>query len=66
MKANEVKTLSELVEFINSNEDYNLEVTDIIERNGWNDEQGETYGVCSYNNDKVVINEQGEAEVIYG
>ena len=66
MKANEVKTLSQLVEFINGNDNYSLDVTSIIERNGWTDEQAQTFGVCSNEQDKVIINERGEAEIIVG
>jgi len=64
MKATEVKTLNQLVEFINEREDWSLEVSNIIANNGWHDETGSVYGVCSDGKQKVAINEQGQAEVI--
>jgi len=64
MKATEVKTLAQLVDYINSCDDWSLEVNDIIERNGWEDNTGDAYGVCSDGSSKVVLNEQGEAELI--
>lgn len=59
-----INVLEELAQYINNNEDWQLEVTNIIERNGWNDETGEAYGVCSNDYAKVVLDEQGTAEVI--
>ncbi len=59
-----VTTLEELAQYINSNEDWQLETNDIISRNGWIDETGEEYGICSNGIAKAVFNEQGEAEVI--
>ena len=65
MKAAEVKTLGQLVEFINEREEWSLEVTDIIENNGWQDITGEERGVCidSEGNEMVVINDNGQAEI---
>ena len=65
MKAAEVKTLDQLVEFINEREDWPLEVSDIIESNGWQDITGEERGVCldADGKEMVVINDDGEAEV---
>jgi hypothetical protein len=59
-----ITVLEELAQYINNNEDWQLDVTDIIERNGWNDETGEAYGVCSNDYAKVVLNERGTADVI--
>ena len=60
-----IEELSELADYINEHEDWELVVSDIIERNGWEDETGETYGVCSDGGwEKVVLNEEGKAEVI--
>lgn len=42
-----MKTLEELRDFINSTKEWDLSVNDIIEENGWNDETGEDYGICS-------------------
>ena len=67
MKAEEVKTLCQLVEFINEREEWSLEVTEIIEINGWQDITGEERGVCidAEGNEMVVINDNGKAEINY-
>ena len=67
MKATEVKTLGQLVEFINEREEWSIEVTDIIESNGWQDITGEERGVCTdeEGNEMVVINDKGQAELNY-
>ena len=64
MTTNNIKTLQQLADYINENEDWQLATSDIIEQNGWHDETGETYGVCSHGNEKVVFNERAQAEVI--
>lgn len=65
MKASEIKTMSELVEFINEREEWSLEVEEIIERNGWVSDCGEDFGVCHDDKgNKVIINDNGEAELI--
>lgn len=67
MKAAEVKTLNQLVEFINEREEWSHEVTDIIESNGWQDITDVERGVCldSEGSEMVVINDQGKAEISY-
>ena len=67
MKAAEVKTLGQLVEFINEREEWSIEVTDIIDSNGWQDITGEERGVCldAEANEMVVINDKGKAEINY-
>lgn len=42
-----MNTLEKLRDFINSHEDWELEANKAIEENGWNDETGEDYGICS-------------------
>lgn len=60
-----ITTLDQLADYINESNDWQLDVEDIIELNGWYNDCGETYGVCHDDNgNKVVINEQGDAEVI--
>ena len=60
-----ITTLYQLADYINDNNDWQLDVEDIIEKNGWHSDCGDNYGVChDDNNNKVVINEQGNAEVI--
>ena len=60
-----ITTLDQLTDYINESNDWQLDVEDIIELNGWHSDCGETYGVCHDDKgNKVVINEQGDAEVI--
>ena len=62
---NNINTLEQLAEYINNNSDWPLDVEDIIKRNGWISDCGEAFGVChDANGNRVVFNEQGEAEVI--
>ena len=65
MKKMEVRTLSQLVEFINERDEWSLDVSDIIESNGWQDITGVERGVCidKEGNLMVEINEQGKAEI---
>lgn len=63
MKATEVKTLEQLVEFINERDEWSIEVSNIIENNGWQDLSGDEFDVCQDGNKKVSINENGEAEI---
>lgn len=57
----EIKTLEQLCEFINSQEDYPaFKVTAIIEENGWKDLTHETYNVCEDSNgNRVELGEDG-------
>lgn len=60
-----VESMTALVEYINRHIDWQLDVETIIDVNGWHNDCGETYGVCHDDNgNKVVINEQGNAEII--
>lgn len=65
MKKMEVRTLSQLVEFINERDEWSLDVSDIIESNGWQDITGVERGVCldAEGNLMVEINDQGKAEI---
>lgn len=67
MNKMEVKTLEQLVEFINERDEWSLDVNDIIESNGWQDITGEERGVCldAGGNEMVVINDDGRAEINY-
>lgn len=67
MKKIEVRTLEQLVEFINERDEWSLDVADIIESNGWQDITGEESGVCldAEGNKMVVINDKGQAEINY-
>ena len=64
MKANEITTLDQLADFINSKEDFPLEVYDIIKRNGWIDESHEEWRVCSSDTERIVFNDDAEAMVV--
>ena len=63
----EVRTVEQLVEFINERDEWSLDVADIIESNGWQDITGEERGVCidSEGNEMVIINDKGQAEINY-
>lgn len=65
MKVMDIKTLEQLVEFINERDEWPLEVADIIESNGWQDIVGEERGVClnSEGTKMVVLNDEGKAEI---
>ena len=64
MKTNEITTLQQLADFINSRDSFPLEAFDIIERNGWTDETHTQWGVCSSDTDRVVLKENAHAEVV--
>lgn len=42
-----MKTLEELRDYINANEDWMPEVNEVIRSNGWIDETDEKYGICN-------------------
>lgn len=65
MKATDVRTLDELVEFINEQDEWSNEVAEIIEANSWNELSDNEFDVCQDDNRKVAINEDGIAEVQY-
>lgn len=67
MNKMEVRTLEQLVEFINERDEWSTDVTDIIESNGWQDITGEERGVCldAEGNEMVIINDKGQAEINY-
>lgn len=63
MKA--IKTLQEVADYYNESEHINtFELEQIIESNGWISDCGTERGVCHDALQKVVINDDGEAEVI--
>lgn len=65
MKATDVRTLDELVEFINEQDEWPNEVAEIIEANSWEELSDNEFDVCQDDNRKVAINEDGIAEVQY-
>lgn len=64
MKASEIKTLSQLAEYINKEDGWFLETVNIIANNGWKDETNKKWTICSDGRQKVEFNEQMEAKVI--
>lgn len=65
MNKMEVRTLKQLVEYINERDEWSLDVSNIIESNGWQDITGEERGVClnAEGNEMVIINDEGKAEI---
>ena len=59
-----MKTLEELCEFINSNEDWNLRVNDIISENNWIDETDSDYGICNDGKRRLQFSSNMEAEIV--
>ena len=65
MNKMEVRTLKQLVKYINERDEWSLDVSDIIESNGWQDITGEERGVCldAEGKEMVIINDGGKAEI---
>ena len=60
-----IKTLEDLAEAINKDEDYPLVlVNTAIEENGWEDLQGTEFDVCSDRKEMVSFDSDGEARVV--
>ena len=59
-----MKTLEELRDFINSNEDWNLNANKAIEENGWIDECGTEYGICNDGKRRLQFSSNMEAEIV--
>lgn len=61
----EVKSLSDLVQYINEVEEWPLNVSTIIKSNGWQDITDEERGIClnSEGSEMVIINDKGIAEI---
>jgi hypothetical protein len=61
----EIKTLSEFADYLNNCEDYPaFEATEIIEQNGWNDTQEDTFDVCNDGSHKVTMMNSGLFDVV--
>lgn len=67
MKKMEIRTLSQLVEYINEQDEWSNDVSDIIESNGWQDITDVERGVCldTEGNEMIIINDKGLAEINY-
>lgn len=66
MKLENVKTLDDLAEYINSlNEEPDWwNVSKVIEKNRWKDELGEETGICRKGRESLEFNEYGKAVVV--
>ena len=64
MEPKKIKTLEELAQYINSHEDWMLEVNDLIESNGWEDETGISYGICHDGKRRLLFDDNMNAVVI--
>ena len=61
-----IKTLEELAEYYNVCRDYQSDFADIISDNGWHDDTHKAWEICHDDEgNRVEINEEGYAEVIY-
>ena len=61
-----IKTLEELADYYNVCRDYQSDFADIISDNGWHDDTHEACGICHDDEgNRVELNEEGNAEVIY-
>lgn len=64
MEPKEIKTLEELAQYINSHEDWMLEVNDVIEKNGWEDETGISVGICHDGKRRLLFDNNMNAVVV--
>ena len=59
-----ITTLEALRDYINSNEDWQLEVNNVIEVNNWIDNTGTEYGICNDGLRSLIFNSDMEAEIV--
>ena len=64
IQADIITTMQELADYINAKDEWPLEVEDIIEANGWINDCGTDWGICHNDKEKVVVNDDGKAEVV--
>lgn len=60
-----MNTLEELRDYINEHDEWQLKANQIIERNEWNDETGDTWGICSDGERRLIMTDDGTADIIY-
>ena len=61
-----IKTLEELADYYNVCGEYPSDFVDMIYDNGWHDDTHESWGICHDDEgNRVELNEEGNAEVIY-
>lgn len=59
-----ISNLNDFCDFLNSCEEWPIEANSIIEKNGWEDLTGTSYGVCSDGENKIIIEDNGTYSVI--
>lgn len=59
-----ITTLADLRDYINSKEDYPLDVNDIIAQNGWVDETSESYYICNDGTERLEFNSNMKAVIV--
>lgn len=64
MKIEDIDNVNQLARYINSCEDWELQMNEVIERNGWVDETGEDYGICNDGIFRVSFNSDMKAVVV--
>ena len=60
-KCNSMQAFARL---INEAEEWKLEFNDIIRQNGWIDETGEDYGICSNGTQRLIFDSDANAILI--
>ena len=58
-----VKTLQDFADLINSTDEWLPCFSEIIKENGWNDECFDQWGICSDGKERLELKESGEAVV---
>ena len=59
-----MRTLQEFRDYINSSSSYPLDTTEIIESNGWVDEQHELYYICNDGENRLEFNSDMKAVIV--
>lgn len=57
-------SMQEFAELINSAEEWKLDFNEIIQQNGWIDETGEDYGICSNGTQRLFFDSDANATLI--
>ena len=57
-------SLNEFCELINAQDEWQLSNSDIISDNGWTDDTGSSFGICSSKTHILRFDERGKAEII--
>ena len=57
-------TLERFAELINDSQEWLLIFNTIIENEGWTDETGNEYGVCSNGKERIELYERGKARIV--